>query len=147
MREVGERRAIRREPRIVEAVAVDETGALGRVDPDKVRGRMSGTRHERDALRGHRPEAEPHGAPENGRVIVHGRQDQRIGESHAAQAGGEARIAISEEGKEIEGQEPQAPLTQGHRDALGQAGEDAAVEHTRERIGDAHHGGWGHMVS
>ena len=146
MREARQLTAIGLETGIVEAVAVDEPRALDGLDANEIRGRMSGPRLGGDALGRDRAEPETHGAPENGRVVVHRREDERIGEAHAAEGDGEARIGVAEHREKIEGEEPQSPLAEGHRDRLGEPRQHTAVEQSVDEIGGADHD-WRPMVS
>ncbi len=53
---------------------------------------------------------------------------------------GEARIVAAQDRKPIERQRAQAPLTERHRRAFGEAGEETAIERAIETIDGTHHG-------
>ena len=141
VRQPGDGRAEANEARIREAVAVDQAGAGGARAADEVRLRVAGPRLGRDRLRGDGAEPQAHRAREDARVVVHRGEDQRIGQAHAAEAHGQARILTTEDGQAVQGQHAQRLLAQRHGRRLRKSAQDAFVDQTVEQGQRARHAG------
>src|SRR5438132_8076943 len=120
------------EPRVLEPVAVDEPRTRRAPNAHQVWLRMAWTRLHRDGLGGDGSEPEAHHAPEDPRIVVHRRQDQRVGQPRATERDGEPRVVEAEGGEPIPWQEAQRRLAERDRGGLGEAAEDAVVEEAVE---------------
>ena len=87
----------------------------------------------RDALRRHRAEPEAHRTAQDRHVVVLRREDEGVGETHAAHGRREPRIVVPEDGHAIEGHEAQRPLSERDGLPLGETAEDAVVEDPVQR--------------
>ena len=93
----------------------------------------------RDRLRRDGAEAEPHRAPEDARVVVHRRQDERVRQAHAAERHREPRILEAERTEAVERNQPERRLAERDRRRLRETAEDAVVEEPVEgREGSRH---------
>ena len=127
------------EPRVLEAVAVDEPGPRRRPDAHEVRLWVTGASLPRDRLRRDGAEAEPHRAPEDARVVVHRRQDERVRQAHAAERHRKPRILEAERTEAVERNQPERRLAERDRRRLRETAEDAVVEEPVEgREGSRH---------
>ena len=139
MRKPGEDGAEALEPRVLKPVAVDEPRARRGPDARQVGLRMAGSRIDRDGLGGDGAEAETHRATEDSRIVVHRREDERVGQPHTAEGDGEPRVVDEEDREPVPRQEAQRRLAEGDRGGLREAAEDAVVEKTVERSDDSAH--------
>ena len=101
---------------------------------------MPRSRRAGDALRRDGTESEPHRAAQDGGVVVHGGEDQRIAESHATQPHRQARVPRAEGAQTIERKQAEPSLAEGERGGLWEPAQNAAVESAVEPVG----GGAGH---
>src|SRR2546428_650786 len=89
------------EPGFRDPVAVDEPRTRRAPNAHQVWLRMAWTRLHRDGLGGDGSEAEAHHAPEDPRIVVHRRPDQRVGQPRATERDGEPRVVEAEGGEPI----------------------------------------------
>src|SRR2546422_1044558 len=139
VRQSGDGGAEALESRVLEPVAVDEPRARRAPDAHQVWLRMAWTRLHRDGLGGDGAEPEAHHAPEDPRIVVHRRQDQRVGQSHAAERDGEPRVVEAEDREPVPRQEAQRRLAEGDRGGRREGGKDAGGEEAGEGAGRGGH--------
>ena len=96
---------------------------------------MPGSGGAGDALGRDGTESESHRAVQDGGVVVHRGEDQRVAELHATQLHRQPRVPRAEHAQTIERQQAESGLAESERGRLWEPAQDATVEGAVEPVG------------
>ena len=115
-----------------------KAGPLGGGQPDQVRLRVAGPGPGGDALGRDGAEPQAHGPVEDGRLVVHGREDDRRRQGDPGQPHGQAGVGRGQGAEERGRHGPEERLAQAHRPGLREPEQQAVVDDPVEPLGQDH---------